>query len=164
MDRFVTQLALLPDVVKAANTDYHLRVRKVTSIDTMCEIFNTCIFPKTMLSDVDRLIRIYLTIPLTSVTAERSFSPSNNEITSFFIYRFAAPLKSISFRLLCSDNDPSNFIICRFRHFKQFFSLQNSVPFKPISTVFHFLNLFPNLFQLALILLLPPQSSRFRCN
>ena len=74
LDRFAIQLALLPDVVKTANTHYHHGVHKVTSINTVCEIFNTCSFPKTLLCEVDRLIRIYLTVPLTSVNAERSFS------------------------------------------------------------------------------------------
>ena len=76
LDRLAIQLALLPDVVKTANTDYHLGVHRVTSINSLCEIFNTCSFPKTLLREVDRLIRIYLTIPLTSVTAVRSFSSS----------------------------------------------------------------------------------------
>ena len=31
-------------------------------------------FPKTMLSGVDQLVRLYLTIPLTTCTSERSFS------------------------------------------------------------------------------------------
>ena len=48
------------------------------------------------------------------------------------------------FPCIFSDSNPSNFIICKFKHFKKPFSLQNSkttysVPFKPISTVFHFL-------------------------
>ena len=45
-----------------------------------------------------------------------------------------------------SDTNPSNFTICKFEHFKQLFSLQNSKttyyvyePFLPISTIFHFL-------------------------
>ena len=48
-----------------------------------------------------------------------------------------------------SDTNPSNFIICKFTHFKQHFSLQNSKttyyePFLPISTEFQFLiKLFP---------------------
>ena len=41
-----------------------------------------------------------------------------------------------------SDTDPSNLIICKFKHFRQLFSLQNSKttcsePFKSVSTVFH---------------------------
>ena len=47
---------------------------KVTSVNTVCEIFNICKFPKTMFCEVHRLLRIYLTIPLTSATAEDIFN------------------------------------------------------------------------------------------
>ncbi len=73
-DRLAVQLAMLPDVVRTANTDYQLGIRKVTSVNTVCEVYNTCKFPKTMLCDVDRLLHVYLTVPLTSATAERTFS------------------------------------------------------------------------------------------
>ena len=74
IDNLLVQLSMLPDVVRTANKDHQLGIRKVTSINTVCEIFNTCSFPKTMLCDVDQLLHIYLTIPLTSATAERTFS------------------------------------------------------------------------------------------
>ena len=48
----------------------------MTSINSVCEIFNTYSFPKKLLHEAYRLIHIYLTIPLTSVTEERSFSSS----------------------------------------------------------------------------------------
>ena len=67
------QLSMLPDV-RMANEEHHLGICKVTSVNTVCEIFNICKFPKTMLCEVHRLLRIYLTIPLTSATAERTFS------------------------------------------------------------------------------------------
>ena len=49
LDRLAIQLALLPDVVKTASAHYHQGVNKVTSINTVCEIFNTCSFPKTLM-------------------------------------------------------------------------------------------------------------------
>ena len=49
MDSFRVQLSMLPDVVRTANTEYQMGICKVTSISTVCEIFNTCKFPKTML-------------------------------------------------------------------------------------------------------------------
>ena len=52
IDRLV-QLAMLPDV-GTANRDHKLGIRKVTSINTVCELFNTCTrFSKTMHCDVD---------------------------------------------------------------------------------------------------------------
>lgn len=74
MDKLMLQLAMLPDVIATANNDCQMRIKRVTTVQTVCELFNTCQFPKTMLAEVDQLLRIYLTVPLTSATAERSFS------------------------------------------------------------------------------------------
>ena len=63
LDSLKIQLRMLPDLVRTANKDHEMQIRKVTSINTVCE-----------LSEVDRLLHIYLTVPLTSATAERTFS------------------------------------------------------------------------------------------
>lgn len=73
MDSLMTQLSMLPDVVTTANKQEHMGIKRVTSVNTVCEVFNTCKFPKTMLAEVDHLLHIYLTVPLTSTTAERTF-------------------------------------------------------------------------------------------
>ena len=46
----------------------------VTSVQTICNIMNEIESSKTMLSEVYRLIQIFLTIPVTTSTAERTFS------------------------------------------------------------------------------------------
>lgn len=69
-----TQLSLLPDIVSTVNTEHQMGVKKVTTVNTVVELLNCCSFSRTMLKEVNRLLRLYLTIPLTSVTAERSFS------------------------------------------------------------------------------------------
>ena len=74
MDTLNVQLSMLPDVVTTANEEHHVGIKRVTSVRTVCDIFNTCRFPKTMLGEVDHLLHLYLTIPLTSATAERTFS------------------------------------------------------------------------------------------
>ena len=74
IDRLSLQLSMLPDLIKTANEQHDMGLKKVTSISTLCDVFNTCVFAKTMLSDVDRLIRIYLTTPMSTATAERTFS------------------------------------------------------------------------------------------
>ena len=66
------QLNMLPDLIKTANKEHQMGIKKVTSINTVCEVFNNCTFAKTMLSEVHKVIQIYLTVPVTS--AERSFS------------------------------------------------------------------------------------------
>ena len=37
-----TQLQLLPDVIKTANQQYKFTIKKVTSIATVCDAFNSC--------------------------------------------------------------------------------------------------------------------------
>ena len=74
VDRLVVQLTMLPDLLNTANELHQMEIKKVTSINTLCDVMNTCKFAKNMLSEVDRLLRMYLTIPVTSATAERTFS------------------------------------------------------------------------------------------
>ena len=74
IENLLAQLPMMPDVVRTANKDNHMGIHKITSVNTVCEIFNACKFPKTMFSEVDKLLQMYLTIPLTSATAERTFS------------------------------------------------------------------------------------------
>ena len=74
VNNLVIQLSMLPDVLKTANQEHKLGIKKVTSISTVCELFNTCTFAKSMLVTVHRLLRIYLTVPMSSATAERTFS------------------------------------------------------------------------------------------
>ena len=69
-----SQLSLLPDVLKTENTDYQMEIKKVTTLNTVCQLFETCKFPKTMLSKVHKFLQFYLTVPLSSATAERAFS------------------------------------------------------------------------------------------
>ena len=73
-DRLKIQLFMLPDLLRTANEKHQFGVRKVTSIGTIVQLFNTCNYAKTMLCEVNRLLRIFLTVPMASATAERSFS------------------------------------------------------------------------------------------
>ena len=47
IDWLVVQLPMLPDVVRTANTDQKLEIRKVPSVNTMCKIFG--VFPFVLL-------------------------------------------------------------------------------------------------------------------
>ena len=68
------QLKMLPDLIKTANKQQQMGIKKATSINTICDIFNSFTFAKTMLCEVHKIMKIYLTVPVTSATAERSFS------------------------------------------------------------------------------------------
>jgi len=43
-------------------------------LSSVCELFETCQFPKTMLEEIHKVLLLYLTIPLSSATAKRAFS------------------------------------------------------------------------------------------
>ena len=47
-----------------------LLVVYATTVKTVCEIFNECKFLKTMLSEVDEVMKLYQTLPLTNATTE----------------------------------------------------------------------------------------------
>ena len=65
--RLKRQLLLVADVMKQASPP----LRTVTSIRTIDEFTNSI---QTMLTEVHKLIRLYLTLPVTSATSERTFS------------------------------------------------------------------------------------------
>lgn len=73
-DRLQFQIGMLPDLVNTENEKQAIPIQHVTSVSTICELFNSNHFAKTMLCEVHKLMVIYLTVPMTSATAERSFS------------------------------------------------------------------------------------------
>ena len=74
--RLQVQLAMLPDLLKVVNEQdpTGIKITQVTTISTICDLVNTSSFGKSMFSEVNTLLRVYLTVPMTSATAERSFS------------------------------------------------------------------------------------------
>ena len=74
ISKLKVQLTLLPDVLKTGNVEHEMGIKTVTTINTVCQLFETCKFAKTMLEEVHKVLQLYLTIPLSSATAERSFS------------------------------------------------------------------------------------------
>ena len=70
MEKLLLHLRMLQDVVKGACLD-GITIKQVT---TLCDIFNHQPDLKKILTEVHKFWRIYLTIPVTTSTAERSFS------------------------------------------------------------------------------------------
>ena len=64
------QLPLLVDVIKNAAP----QVKKVTSVRTISEAMNVQKVYKEMLSEVHSMLRLYLTVPISSATSDRTFS------------------------------------------------------------------------------------------
>ena len=73
-ERAKLQLQMLPDLVKGYKQLRGLTKLEVTSMRTIAEILNKVPMAKGMFSEVDTLLRLYFTIPITTCTAERSFS------------------------------------------------------------------------------------------
>ena len=70
-------LPLLQDVIKKATPS----VKEVTSIHTICDAMNSNSVYKQMLSMVHCLLRLDMTVPITSATSERSFSALRRLLT-----------------------------------------------------------------------------------
>ena len=74
--KLARHLAVLPDIVSQALPE----VKKVTSIRTVCEAMATGAHRATF-SEMDKLLRLYLTVPITSATSERAFSTLRRLLT-----------------------------------------------------------------------------------
>ena len=74
--RLQIQLQMLPDLIRTRNMKLSndIPIRKVTNVRTLCEVMNEVPMSKGMFSEVLRLIKIFYTIPVTTATAERTFS------------------------------------------------------------------------------------------
>ena len=70
MERLYLQLQMLPDAIKISTT----KIREVTKVYTICNVLNDQPGIKSLLTEVHKLLRIYYTIPVTTASAERSFS------------------------------------------------------------------------------------------
>ena len=71
------QLLMYGNLVKEALP----MVKEVTNVCTICDGMNKSNTYKTMLPEVHNLLRLYLTIPITSATSERSFSALKRVLT-----------------------------------------------------------------------------------
>lgn len=68
------QLLMLPDAIRTAHEGTPITIKKVTNLRTLAETLNRSEIYKGMLTEVDKVLRAYFTFPVTSATAERSFS------------------------------------------------------------------------------------------
>ena len=68
------QLQMLPDLLASYKETQNLKSLKVTSVRTVSDMLIKVPVAQEMFSEVDKLVRLYFTIPITTATAERSFS------------------------------------------------------------------------------------------
>ncbi|XP_035690920.1 zinc finger MYM-type protein 1-like [Branchiostoma floridae] len=69
-------LSMLPDIIEQALPE----VKKVTSIRTICSAMTTASHRSTF-TQTHKLLRLYLTVPITSATSERAFSSLKRLLT-----------------------------------------------------------------------------------
>ena len=84
VDRLRRQLLLFIDVIKQGTP----LVKKVTTVRTICDAMNVQTAYKATLSEVHKLLRLYLTTPLTSTTAERRLTYLRSTMTENKIIAF----------------------------------------------------------------------------
>ena len=72
-NRFKVQLLMLPDMIKTAFSN-DVSVKKVTNVRTIADAMEQSEIYKGMLSEINKVLILYFTFPVTSATAERSFS------------------------------------------------------------------------------------------
>lgn len=56
------------------NAFQNVSIKSVTNVRTIAEGMNKSTIYKKMLGEVDKVLKIYFTVPVTTATAERSFS------------------------------------------------------------------------------------------
>ena len=73
--QLIAQLRMLPDLLRVYNEkNPQTSIKKDTNLRTLCDVMNDVSCSKTMFSEVFKLLHIVLTIPVTTATAEKSFS------------------------------------------------------------------------------------------
>ncbi|CAF3689066.1 unnamed protein product [Rotaria sp. Silwood1] len=75
--RLKCELNLLSDYFSTINLEKNFSFKKITKIQTIFDLLNAQSVGKTMFHEYCKLLRLYLTIPITTATAERYFSTMN---------------------------------------------------------------------------------------
>ena len=82
LKRLQRQMQMLPDLVRSCPEI----AKEVTRVRTLASLLATAPLASSMFSEVDKLVRIYLTLPVTTATGERSFSALRRIKTYFEIF------------------------------------------------------------------------------
>ncbi len=82
-ERLKHECAMFADFCRTAIHDKQMGIVKITKISTIIDIMNAQPIGKTMFHQYNRLLHLYLTVPVTTATAERSFSVMNRMKTCY---------------------------------------------------------------------------------
>ena len=73
MEKLKLQLKFLPDAVKTVTPD-GIPIHQVIPVQTLCDVLNTQNCLKSLMSEVHKLLKLYLMIPVTTASSEQNFS------------------------------------------------------------------------------------------
>jgi hAT family C-terminal dimerisation region len=82
-ERLKHECTMFADFCRTAIHDKQMGIVKITKISTIIDIMNEQPIGKTMFHQYNRLLHLYLTVPVTTATAERSFSVMNRMKTCY---------------------------------------------------------------------------------
>ena len=74
------------DFLKSVIDKKQMKIKQITKISTICEILNSYDIGKQMFKEFDKLIKLYFTVPVTTASAERTFSAFNRLKTTLRTY------------------------------------------------------------------------------
>ena len=87
----------LPTILGLYNAECKNKIKSVTHVSRLAEVFNTMPAEKIQCSEVHKMLKLYYTIPLTSATCERSFSTMRRLKTWLWANTVANLLNDIMF-------------------------------------------------------------------
>ena len=73
-EKIQLQLKMIPNLILRHKEITGNTIKKVTNLRTLCEIFNSNPVVKKMCPEMHMLLKLYMTVPVTTATAERTFS------------------------------------------------------------------------------------------
>ena len=74
VERLVVNLQMLTDMIRRHGEREGTPIKRVTNVQTICASMNSKPVAKTLCSEAHRLLLLYLTVPVTTLTTERTFS------------------------------------------------------------------------------------------
>ncbi len=77
IQRLRSEVSMIYDFFKSVISTNEMKIKQITRISTICEILNSCAVGRQIFKEFDKLIKLYLTVPVTTASAERAFSGLN---------------------------------------------------------------------------------------
>ena len=73
-EALVLELKMLADLIESSEMNASFPLKEITKLETLCTIIAENASNRKLFSEIDKLLRLYLTVPATSATDERTFS------------------------------------------------------------------------------------------